>query len=195
MSNIAIGIFGLTLLSVILSGWADTILSATWAKSYFTSGLVVFSRYIPVELHHSNVPSSLLLNHKTNSFWMGKLIFRELDVNQYGFRQKFFAFAPTMQTHGLLIFDFENNLVIVKSYAAWSVVASSIMFIIVLPFLWLISEGPHTEDAFQQWGFAVLAYCFITGISLLIERYQLEKITRMVVELWSKKYVKSTESA
>jgi hypothetical protein len=190
MTNIVEVILGLTVFSVILSGLADTVLSATWAKSYFTSGLVVFSRCVSVELHHSNIPSSPLLNNKVNSFRMGGLIFRELDENKYGFRRKFFTFAPRTMMHGSLGFDSENNLVIVKGYADWVVIALSVMFIIIFPLLWFIG-GPRTKDVFLQLSCFVLFYSFITGISFLIDYYRLRTITRIASELWSRKYVKS----
>lgn len=191
MTNIVEGILGFTVFSVMISGLADTILSVKWVKPYFTSGLVVFSRCVPVDIHHSNIPSSSLLNNKVHSFSMGGLIFRELDANKYGFRGKFFSFAPRTMMHGLLVFDSENNLVIVKGYADWSVIALSVMFIIIFPLLWLIGGGPHTKDAFLQIMCVASFYAFMTGISFLIDYYRLRTITKIASELWTRKYVKS----
>ena len=193
MTNIVEIILGFTVFSVILSGLADTILSATWAESYFTSGLVIFSRYVPVKLHHSNIPSSQLLNNKLNSFIMSGLIFRELSANKYGFRRKFFSFAPNTMMHGSLVFDSENNLMIVKGYSDWAVTALSVMFIIVFPLLWFIG-GPRTKDVFLQVLCFLSFYTFVIGISFLIDSYRLRTITKIASELWARKYVNS-ESA
>ena len=93
--------------------------------------------------------------------------------------------------HGLLVFDSENNLVIVKGYADWSVIAYSVMFIIIIPLAWLIGGGPHTKDVFLQIMSLVIFYAFITAIFLLIDYYRLTTITKIASELWARKYTKS----
>jgi glucan phosphoethanolaminetransferase (alkaline phosphatase superfamily) len=126
---------------------------------------------------------------------MGGLIFKELEANKYAFRRKFFVIAQNTMMHGLVTFDSDNNLVIVKGYADWSLIAVSVLVVIIIPLLWLIGGGPYTQDVFVQILCFVSFYAFITAISLFVEYYRLRTITKIASELWSRKYVINTESA
>jgi hypothetical protein len=52
--NLAFGALVLTLL-------ANVILGATWNRMYFTRGLPIYVRRIPVNIEHTNNPSAALL--------------------------------------------------------------------------------------------------------------------------------------
>ena len=143
MADTIAGILGFTaFVLLILSGLADIILSATWTKWYFTSGVRVFNLLIPIESRHATTPSASLLNKKLHSFWMGGFIFKEIEVNNYAFRRKFFAFAPNPILHGLVKFDTENNLIVVNGYLGWFSVSFSIMWLVLVPLATLIA-GYH----------------------------------------------------
>jgi hypothetical protein len=190
MADTIENILGFAIFSTMLfSVFADLILSAIWAKIYFTWGLVVFSRRISVEFHHTNIPSATLLNGKLYSFWMGGYIFRELDTNKYGFRHKFFSFAPRPMLHGLLTFDPENHVVSVKGYPAWFMVAFSIMWLFILPLAWLIQGAPVTQDVLLLLVGVMAFYGLITAILYLMDYYRLVRIIRVATDLWTRKYV------
>src|SRR5689334_1747498 len=101
----------------------DAVLSGTWNRMYFTSGLLFFIRRIPVARKHTNVPLPSRFETRFQSTWSSSFAFREIEPNTYAFREKFFEFrimgySPLM--HGVLFFDFANNQVVVKGFANWS---------------------------------------------------------------------------
>jgi hypothetical protein len=190
MSDTIEQILGFTIFSVVmLSALADLIFAATWAKIYFTSGVLLFSRDISVEAHHTNIPSASLLKSKLYSFWMGGLIFKELETNKYGFRREFFSFAPKPIMHGLVLFDTENNRLIVRGYLDWFVVSFSSIFLVVVPIIWLIQGFTLNFDMLLFTVGPVAFFGLIFGILYLIDYYRLVRITNEAVDLWSRKYV------
>ena len=192
MSNTIEEILGFTIFSaVMLSGLADIILAATWAKIYFTSGLVLFSRDVSIEAHHTNSPSASLLNSKLYSFWMGGLIFKQLEANKYGFRREFFSFAPKPMMHGLVFFDAENNRLIIRGYLDWFMVSFSIIFLVFVPILWLIEGFTLSADLFLFTIGPVAFFGFVIGILYLMDYYRLVRITNVAMELWSREYIRS----
>ena len=79
---------------LILSLLVDIVLSGTWNRMYFTSGLPIFIMQIPVSRRHINIPLSSRFEKQFRSKWTSALVFREIDLNTYGFREKFFDFLP-----------------------------------------------------------------------------------------------------
>jgi len=196
MANTIEGILGVTFsVMFILSALADLIFSAVWAKFYFISGLRVFSQSVPVEAHHTNTPSSSLLNARLYSFWMGGFIFRELDTNQFGFRRQFFSFALRPMVHGQVMFDTANNRVIVEGYLDWTMIVFTMMWLVFVPLMWLSEGGAFTVDVLLLWLGLVAFFGLITGVLYLMDYYRLVGISRTVVELWSRKYVINPNSA
>jgi hypothetical protein len=192
MSDTIEQILGFTIFSaMMLSMLADIILSATWAKFYFTTGLALFSRDVPIEIHHTNSPSASLLNSKLYSFWMGAFIFKQLEANKYGFRREFFSFAPRPMMHGLVSFDPENNRLIVIGYLDWFMVVFSGTFLVFVPIGWLMDGFLLSADFFLFTMGPIVFFGLIFGILYLMDYYRLVRITNVAVELWSRKYVRS----
>jgi len=175
--------------SILLSALADVILSLIWAKRYFTCGVLLFSQSVSINARHTNIPSADLLNQRLYSFLMGGYIFRELDTNTHGFRRKFFSFAPRPMLHGSVTFDFQKNLVVVKGYPAWFMVAFSIMWILIVP-LMRLAEGVtfDRELLLLPIGY-VCFYGLIVGILYVMDYYRLKYILAVTVDLWSRKHV------
>ena len=185
-----VGILGFTAFaSILLSALADTILSLLWAKRYFTFGVLLFSQSIAINARHTNIPSANLLNKRLYSFLMGGFVFRELDTNTYGFRRKFFSFTPGTMLHGSIIFDFQQNLVVVKGYLNWSLVAFSIMWLLLVPLMWSILNVTFTERLLLLIIGSSSYYCLMMGILYLMDYYRLKNIVAVAAELWSRKYV------
>ena len=185
-----IGILGFTAFaSILLAALADMILSLLWVKGYFTSGLLVYSQSISINARHSNIPSSDLLTKKLYSFLMGGYIFREIDKNIHGFRRKFFSFAPRPMLHGSITFDVQENLVTVNGYPDWFMVAFSIMWLVIVPLMWLV-EGVviNKESILLAIGY-VLFYSLIVAFLYITDYYRLKYILVVAVDLWSRKYV------
>jgi len=196
MASTVEGILGSAIfLALIVSGLADFIFSATWAKFYFTSGLLVFSRYVPIEVHHSNTPSISLMNTRLNSFWMSGFIFRELETNHYGFRVKFFSFAPRPMMHGQVVFDAEHNRIVVEGYLDWFMIFFTAMWLLFVPLIGLSEGWDFTTNVLPLEVGLVIFFGFITGLLYLMDYYRLGKITDISAELWARRYVSGTESA
>ena len=190
MADTIAGILGFTaFVLLILSGLADIILSATWTKWYFTSGVRVFNLLTAIESRHTNTPSASLLNKKLHSFWMGGFIFKEMEENNYAFRRKFFAFAPNPILHGLIKFDTENNLIVVNGYLGWFSVSFSIVWLVLVPLATLIAGVTFTEEFLLLAVVYVAFYCWIDGILYIMDYYRLKKIATVSAELWSRSYV------
>jgi hypothetical protein len=191
MSDILTGIIGFaTFASILLSALADTILSATWTKTYFTSGVLLFVRRISIDAHYTNIPPSSRLNKRLYSFLMGGFIFKELDENKHGFRRKFFCFALNTILHGVIIFDAENRQITVKGYVDWFMISYSIMWLFSVPIMWLTANFTFVEQQSPLMAIGyVTFYCLIVGLMYLMDYYRLKKIATVAAELWSRKYV------
>jgi hypothetical protein len=193
------GILGFIIfVSIILSGLADIILSVTWTKRYFTSGVLIFSQSTPISKRYTDIPSADFINKRLYSFWIGGFTLKELDANTHGFRREFFSrrffrfrFNSNPMTHGVVIFDAHQNLVTVKGYLDWFMV-TCIAGLVVVPFMLLIAGTVFAPKLALRASGYILGYilfsCLITGILYLIDYYRLKNILATAVELWSRKY-------
>ena len=188
MLNLPIIIFGVAFVAIIFSGYADLILGTTWRKSYFTSGVLVFRQQISIEARHSNIPAPSLFEKRLPSCWMGSFTFKELGFNQYGFRQKLFSFTWNSVTHGLIVFDPENNLVTVKGYLNWLVISLTAFLLVIYPFMMLIN-GVALAELLNLFTLCVIWCSLVFGLAYLKDRSLLKIITTTAAELWSRKYV------
>lgn len=191
MPNLFTAILGITAFAtVIISGWADWIFAVAWTKFYFTSGILVFWKQVSVASRYSEIPSPSLLEKRLSSCWMGSFIFKELEQNQYGFRQKFFSFTWNPVTHGLIVFDTEKNLITVKGYLNWIVLSLTAFLLVIIPFLWLINGITRTEFL-NLFATSFIGCGLLFGLPYLMDRYRLTIITTTAAELWSRKYMRN----
>lgn len=121
--------------AMIVVGIAETALKASWNRLYFTLGLPIFIRRVPVSVFRiSPVDTASLEAEFASSFTSRALLFKELETNLYAFREKMmeFRFLKTENTevmHGVLIFDLNQQQVIVKGYLNWVIVVLVLGFI------------------------------------------------------------------
>ena len=192
MSNLSTIIFGIAIIAVIFSGYADLIFGVSWRKFYFASGVLVFRQQVSIESRYSNIPAPYLFEKRLSSCWMGSFAFKELGLNQYGFRQKLFSFTLNPVTHGLIIFDTENNQITVEGYLNWLVLSLTILLLVVFPSLSLINN--ISRDEFINLLFnCVIGWSLLFGIPFLFDRSRLKIITETAVELWTRKYARNNE--
>ena len=185
-------ILGLSMLGVLLlTGLVEVILSGTWNKTYFTTGIQIFVIKIPVELRHSNIPSSQKLEARFYSSWSSSLVFNEIESHTYGFREKLFEFrlvrySPIM--HGILVFDRETNEVVVKGYVNW--------FILAFSLIWLGGVLLSSIPSFPiiALGF-ILFFVFLMGLLYWIQHNRFSKVAMFAAETWSRKYVRDVVGA
>jgi hypothetical protein len=117
-------------------------------------------------------------------------MFKELEANKYAFRRKFFTYSPNPILHGTVIFDNDNDLIVVRGYLDWFSVSFSIMWLVLVPLGWLIIGVTFTEYVLLLAVGYVAFYGLIAGILYIVDYYRLKKIATVSAELWSKKYVR-----
>ena len=180
---------------LILSLLVDIVLSGTWNRMYFTSGIPIFIMRIPVSSRHINIPLSSRFEKQFNSKWTSALVFREIDLNTYGFREKFFDFRFIFHysavMHGMLFFDSTNNQVVVKGFANW--------FELCFAFVWIGSIGMNSVINFPEFTLIALAFIiiFFLGFGLLysIQHHRFSNVAKFAAEEWTRRYVTNVGGA
>jgi hypothetical protein len=162
----------------------DVVLSSTWNRMYFTSGLPLFIRRIPVDLRHTNIPPW----SRFDAQFQSALVFKEIELNTYGFRENFFKFRLNMYTpimHGMLFFDIAHNQVVVKGFVNW--------FILWFSLIWF---GGLTVGGIMNFPESALtALAFIALLALLlgtIYKNQYDWFTKVAIfaaQEWARKDV------
>jgi len=163
----------------------EMILSGTWNRMYFTMGLPIFVMRVPVDLRHSNIPPSSQLEEHLPSALLSSLVFREVEVNTYGFRENFFEFGwrfryPSLM-HGMLFFDFNNNQVVVKGLVNW--------FWACFSLIWVSGALLQYEPMIAL----IFIFVYTLGMALLysLQHERFSRVTRLAAEAWSRKYPKT----
>ena len=177
-------IFGMFILSVLV----DLILSELWNKTYFTSGLPLFIKKIPVGIPRTNIPPLSRFETEFRSSWTSSIAFKEIEQNIYGFREKSIEFrvirySPLM--HGMILFDFDNNQVIVKGFVNWSILCFSLIWIggVVL-----IVTAKSSASFLIVLAFIVF-FTLILGILYLIQYGQFTRVAEFAAKEWAIKHV------
>src|SRR5574341_185761 len=187
---IGFSLFGLLIVSLVV----DTFYALTWNKAYFTSGLMIFVKRIPISHWHTNIPDLSLFENKFHSNVTSSLTFKEIESLSYGFREKAFQFkwisySPLM--HGLLTFDTHHGQVIVKGFANWYALAFSLMWLGLLVSFFISAwlDGNATFFLPILLG-AVAFFTFVMGILYWIQASRFLNIASFAAQAWSRKYVR-----
>lgn len=102
-------------------------LSLRWSKVYFSSGIRVFHRELPLQNPGVVLPTAIRLEDRLFKSPFPPLLFRQLDTDSLGFREKAgfvgFRFGYTPVMHGLLRFDRPSARVAVTGFLNWFIVA------------------------------------------------------------------------
>lgn len=190
------GILGALVFAVFPIGVIETILSARWNKKYFTLGVPIFVFRVPVNNHHSNIPSPALLesNFKSSGIIRNtSLLFQEIDLNTIGFRETLLQFGRNYSImHGLLIFDTQNRQVMVKGFLDWTILYFSLLWILGGPLIWvlsLISFGKPMLD--EPIWFVALGYSIIfviLSVFCSIDYFRYSRVAKFAAQVWSRQY-------
>lgn len=169
--------FGVLLLFLMI----DTVLSTLWNKWYFTNGLTLFTMRIPVNDHHTNIPSKLTLETQFSSLWFGSLAFKKISPNSYGFCQEFLTSGfmrswPIM--HGLLIFDDVNNQITVKGFANWF----PLVFLLIGFSIFVMNVFSNPIGTIVFFGFFILAI----GVSYAMQYSRFSEVADIAFEAWAR---------
>jgi hypothetical protein len=190
---IGFSFFGLLIVSLL----ADTFCALTWNKAYFTSGLMIFIKSIPIHRWHTNLPHPSLFEKTFHADWVASFTFRELDEMSYGFREKmlqfrFIRYTPLM--HGLLAFDTDNGQVVVKGFANWYALVFSLMWLGML-MLFLILNWSIENILFNLLIVlgAIAFFALVMAILYWIQSSRFSKVASFAAESWSRKFVRDGE--
>jgi len=179
--------------ALLITSIVEIVLSARWNKQYFSAGVSIFAFHIQVDEHHANTPSCRLLedNFRSSGFLLRNtsLLFKELDINTIGFRESLLQFGRWYSImHGLLIFDDVNNQVVVKGFLNWVELCLSIIWIIIVPFLWLLNADSlllNTEDRSTALLYFGLIFV-ILGIFCSIDYFRFSRVAKFAAQAWSR---------
>jgi len=102
----------------------EAVLAGTWNRFYFTFGLPLFIKRIPVNLFSFPPLDYARLQAEFSANWVNKsLVFKELDVDKIAFREKLLEMrwgrSSSEVMHGLLVLDQNSQHVAVIGYANW----------------------------------------------------------------------------
>jgi hypothetical protein len=181
-SFIVILIFGILTVSYLV----DQVLWITWDKKYFTTGLSILTLRVSTEHRHNNIPNKSRLEAHFRSAWGNSLRFKELDSNIYGFRDDFFWFRPLRYPpimHGMLLFDYDNNQVVVKGLVNWSVF-----------YFPLVALGWAILNTKSLMAFLIFMCCFaVISVSLfailyLVQFSRFSDVATLAAQEWSKEH-------
>ncbi len=192
---ISSSLFGLLMMSLLV----DVFCALTWNKTYFTSGLTIFVKRMPVDHWHTNIPQPSLFETMFHSDWASSFTFKEVDRLSYAFRENIFQFRLMRYTpvmHGLLTFDSDNGQVIVKGFVNWYAFSFSLVWIAML-ILFTISMLSYATIMFSiliVLG-AILALTLVMGILYTIQSSRFTKIASFAAESWARKYVRDDDKA
>ena len=188
MVNDSSGILGLVIFgTLILSSLIESVLSGTWNKIYFITGLPIFIMRIPVRLRHSNIPSPSQFETRFHSSLVSSLVFHELELNTYGFREKFIEFrfigySPLMR--GVLFFDFKNNEVVIKGFVNWSILYFSLIWLGGISVAAVQNRAPLIALMFT------LFFALVIGLLYWIQHYRFSNVATFAAQAWSRKYLR-----
>ena len=197
-------IFYLSLFAIwILASLIESFFSITWNKTYFTFGLMIFVKRIPVNNWHTNIPSLALFEKEFHSAVISSLNFKELDAFSYGFREEIFE-VKWIRTggfmHGLLIFDTKNSQVIVKGFASWSALVFS--FILLSGFTFfivqiLLDEGLAISALrpLGNIGYSILFTVLFMWIIHLFQSSRFINVASFAAQSWERKHLRNVDEA
>jgi hypothetical protein len=125
----------LTVLGTLIIYVLDVLLASSWNRAYFTLGLPIFVRRLPVTSMRYHLPEPGLLEAEFQKNSMGRsLAFKAIDANQYFFRDRVFELRrlgvkSNSIMHGTLRYDPASQQVVVVGLANLTLPAFLLLFI------------------------------------------------------------------
>lgn len=115
---------GILWLVVIIVFVFEMIAYLSWNRYYFTHGIPIFIRHIPINQPSLSVPSIEQIESSfPKSLWGNTFNFKKIAQNEYAFRDRMFelrwiGFSSPPVMHGHLLL--ENNQIVIKGYLIFS---------------------------------------------------------------------------
>ncbi len=112
----------------------EATMAGTWNRFYFTFGLPIFIKRVPVSVFSFPPLDFGQLEAEFSATWSSKsLVFKEFEPGVYAFREKLLEMrwgkSSSEVMHGLLILDQNAQQVVVKGYANWWLLGLVLLFV------------------------------------------------------------------
>lgn len=148
----------------------------SWNEIYFTSGIPIFIKRIPVP-KPSMKPPKFHFALQYQSTISNSFRFKEIKSNTFGFQEtKFQLIRYPRLMHGMLFFDDDKYQVVVKGFLNYSIAWLYILFFCMALFF---STGPDIA-------LELLLIISIIGLTYLFERSKYIEIANFASEIWSR---------
>lgn len=155
--------------------FAEAWLAGSWNRLYFTVGLPIFIKRVPVSVFSFPPLDFGCLEAEFSATWTSKsLVFKELEPNLFAFREKLLEMrwgkSSSEVMHGLLILDQNQQQVVVKGFANLWMLGMAVLFALVS-----LAIGP-------QGLLLAAAYVVIMGVVYLLQARRFGKVAQFVAE-------------
>ncbi len=172
--------------SIFLVFGIEIVISITWGEKYYTKGITLYRRRVLVTNRHSNIPSTNRLEKEFKSIMSSSFVFKEIAPNTFGFREKIIEFrlirySPIM--HGMLYFDHDNNQIVVKGLANFSIMWFSLVWVGGL--LYITFQNGIYLGALP----GILFFSLILGILYWIQYSRYEKVAKFASHVWTRQHI------
>jgi hypothetical protein len=169
--------FFLSFLILLFSFVIETFLVATWNRRYLTSGLPILVWRVSVQANPLTRSIQNALINRSRSRLAAPLLFRQVSINAYVFRERFPAFRLFMYTpimRCLVVLDHERAHVVVKGFPYYS----AIMFFITFGFSAFIDD-PIVPIPF------IIAIPAVFAVLYIIQAVRFIGVAREAAQIWS----------
>jgi len=198
-SELILVVIGGLLSIYIVSDLIDVYFKVIGSRAYFTRGVVMFSKHIPVNHHYSNTPQQIILEKEFHSRLISSFIFTEIDPFSYGFHQEKFVFFKWLRIpdvmHGLLIFDTQNNKVVVKGFANYSTLIMYFAWLIMTILKILQDESLTTPSPLLVRLAPIAVLIFFLWFMYLMQSARFEKVALFAAQSWERKHMRDKNEA
>ncbi len=163
---------------------AESVLLAAWSPAYLRLRLVVLVARIPASPRGSTPPSVGEIEAKVTAEVGGPpMVFHSIEGGLQAFRERFFSFRIVQATPvmwGAIAYDFPGQVVLVRGYVYWSLVA-----FVVCWYTFLISFAMSSPVP-SVWLFSIVPVPLILLLyGLQVRRFR--RIGKAAAALWSRK--------
>ncbi len=166
-----------------LAGWVSWGLGLGWNRSYFTKGWIMRSVAVGVPLHHTDLPSMPRLESLLRDGVRSSVVFHQMAPDVYAFRPKPFEFSMRWAPiTGTLLFDQQNNRVVVRARLHWWELPIAAFFITLVMFLLLLV--PFERMALL----ATVCVPVLVAATGLPSWYRFSGLAERAAAAWSRQY-------
>ena len=166
-------ILAIAVIALGLSIIAEWLLILTWNRTYFTVGLPIITRRIPVAAASRAIPQLSAFQAR-----FADKRFRELGPQKYGFVDRVGVHTAPW-THGLIIFDNEQRQVVAKGFINWY--ATCLFVAALYGLIWLIGSGGTGSSLL-----CLPAELIFIGLLYAAERSDYSNVAVFAAEAWSR---------